>query len=174
MVPALIDDIDFYTLLRNKRFPVTSFIRIFSDLDYIEEPDIFHEIFGHLPLLTWDKYGEFLQWFWKSILMIDTRLRKYLFRIFWFTVEFGLIRTSLGMRIYWAGILSSYGETPRSLDTTQVLHTRFDPLLCARTSYRYDIMQNNYFFIEDFEELFSLTHNTLEEIAIKALYLWDI
>ncbi len=167
-VPAIVPDTLFYSLLARRRFPCTSFIRISEELDYLEEPDIFHEFFGHLPLLTWAPFADFLERFGQCVLHTDEKYRKYLFRIFWFTVEFGLIKTREGMKIYGAGILSSHGETPRSLDTDQVAHTRFDPLLCARTAYRHDVMQSEYFFIEDFDEIFGLFDQDIMDILRSA------
>jgi phenylalanine-4-hydroxylase len=87
-VPALISDIEFYTLLSQRRFPATCFIRIPEDLDYLEEPDTFHEFFGHLPLLTWQPYAEFLERFALFFLDTDHRYQHFLARIFWFTIEF--------------------------------------------------------------------------------------
>ena len=174
IVPAIVPDTLFYSLLAERRFPCTSFIRIPEELDYLEEPDIFHEFFGHLPLLTWAPFADFLEKFGQCVLHTEEKYQKNLFRIFWFTVEFWLIQTHDGMKIYGAGILSSHGETPRSLDTDQVTHTWFDPLTCARTTYRHDIMQSQYFFIEDFDEIFGLFDRDIMDILREAERLWDI
>jgi phenylalanine-4-hydroxylase len=87
-VPALISDVEFYNLLSQKRFPATCFIRIPEELDYLEEPDIFHEFFGHLPLLTWAPYADFLERFALFFLLVEPQYQKFLARIFWFTIEF--------------------------------------------------------------------------------------
>lgn len=146
-------------------------MRIPEELDYLEEPDIFHEFFGHLPLLTWRPYADFLEKFGQIALKIDRHLRRQLFRIFWFTAEFGLIKTDKGMKVYGAGILSSYGEISRAIEATNLEKLPFDILTCARTDYRYDTMQSKYFFIESFDTLFSLFENDITPILEEALSL---
>jgi phenylalanine-4-hydroxylase len=158
-VPALISETRFHELLSDRRFPAASFIRIPEELDYIEEPDIFHEFFWHLPILTDQKYADFLQNFGDLMLDIEPSLRKYLSRVFWYTIEFGLIETRDGMRIYGAGILSSQSESIRALEDREIERVPFDLLTCARTPYRYDVLQSKYFFIRSFDELFSLFEN---------------
>ncbi len=173
-VPALISDVEFYGLLSQKRFPATSFIRIPEELDYLEEPDIFHEFFGHLPLITWRQYADFLERFALFFLGVDPQYHQFLIRIFWFTIEFGLIETTEWIRIYGAGILSSHGETLRVLEDPNIIRLPFDILTCIRTPYRYDIMQSKYFFIRDFDELFSIFDTDLTALFEEAILLWDI
>src|SRR5690606_29526597 len=100
IVPALIPAKEFFTLLANKKFPAASFIRIPEELDYIQEPDIFHEFYGHVPLLTFSDYARFMEEFGKLALSIAPTDRRRLFRLFWFTVEFGLLKTSEGVKAY--------------------------------------------------------------------------
>lgn len=163
-VPALIQPKEFFNLLANKRFPAATFIRIPEELDYIQEPDIFHEIYGHTPLLTNQAYGDFMEKFGKLALKAQPKDRRRLFRLFWFTIEFGLLKTDEGLKAYGGGILSSIGETQYCL-TDKSLKKDFDILEVLRTPYRIDIMQPLYFIIEKFDDLFTiLDHDILELI----------
>lgn len=173
-VPALISDVEFHTLLSQRRFPAASFIRIPEEFDYIEQPDIFHEFFWHIPLLTNKKYADFLQKFWKYMLSIDPKFRNQFARIFWFTIEFWLIESDEWLRICGAGILSSHSESIRAIEDPNVERIPFNILECARTPYRYDIMQSKYFILKDFDNLFEIFDNSLIEILIKAHTLGDI
>ncbi|MEN7343540.1 MAG: phenylalanine 4-monooxygenase, partial [Pseudomonadota bacterium] len=110
-VPAIIPAQDFFELLSNKQFPAASFIRRREDLDYLEEPDIFHEVFGHAPHLTDDRFAQFTHAYGRAGLAADDYDRELLARLYWFTVEFGLVNTPDGIRAYGAGICSSPGET---------------------------------------------------------------
>jgi phenylalanine-4-hydroxylase len=125
-VAAIIPAEEFLSLLSMRQFPWASFMRIPEELDYIEEPDIFHEFFGHIPLLAWQEYADFVWKFWEIGLRIDPSLHPYLLRIFWYTVEFGLIRRGDMIQAYGAGILSSYGELDRALRADLVSHRPFD------------------------------------------------
>ncbi len=149
-------------------------IRIPEEFDYLEQPDIFHEFFWHISLLTDRKYTNFLQKFWKCMISIEPRFRCYLARIFWFTVEFWLIETNQWLRIYGAGILPSHSETIRALEDPNVERILFNILKCARTPYRYDIMQSKYFILKDFDELYQILDTPLLEILRKADTLGDI
>lgn len=163
-VPALIQPKEFFTLLANKRFPAATFIRIPEELDYLQEPDIFHEVYGHTPLLTNQAYGDFMEKFGELALKADPKDRRRLFRIFWFTVEFGLIKTEEGLRAYGGGILSSIGETQYAL-SDEPKKVDFDLMEILRTPYRIDIMQPLYFIIEKFDDLFTiLEHDILAMI----------
>lgn len=155
-VPALIPASEFFTLLSNKRFPAASFIRIPEELDYIMEPDIFHEFFGHCPLLTLKPYTEFMHEFGKMALSAKPKDRVQLFRLFWFTVEFGLIQTSEGIRAYGGGILSSKEETVYSVVSPIPKRIPFDPVSALRTPFRIDLIQPLYYVINSFDELFNL------------------
>lgn len=154
-VPALIQPKEFFNLLANKRFPAATFIRTPEELDYLQEPDIFHELYGHTPLLTNQAYGDFMEKFGKIALKAQPKDRRKLFRLFWFTIEFGLLKTDDGLRAYGGGILSSIGETQYCL-TDKSQKEPFDIVNVLRTPYRIDIMQPLYFVIEKFEDLFTI------------------
>lgn len=154
-VPALIQPAEFFNLLANKRFPAATFIRIPEELDYLQEPDIFHEIYGHTPLLTNQAYADFMETFGKIALKAQPKDRRRLFRLFWFTIEFGLVKTDEGLKAYGGGILSSIGETQYCL-TDQCEKMDFNALDVLRTPYRIDIMQPLYFILNDFNDLFTI------------------
>jgi len=155
-VEAVISFNDFFTLLANKQFPAASFIRSMEEMDYLKEPDIFHEIFGHCPLLTNPVYADFMWEYGKIGLKATSKERVLLARLFWFTVEFGLIQTSKGLRIYGAGILSSKQETIYALESPDPLRKPFLALDVLRTPYRYDEIQKIYFVINQYQDLFDL------------------
>ncbi|MCO4753755.1 MAG: phenylalanine 4-monooxygenase [Bacteriovoracaceae bacterium] len=154
-VPAIIQPQEFFTLLANKRFPAATFIRRPEHMDYLQEPDIFHEVFGHTPLLANKAYGDFMEAFGKIALEAQPKDRRRLFRLFWFTIEFGLTQTPEGLRAYGGGILSSPGETAYCL-TEKSIKQPFDVLNALRTPYRIDIMQPLYFILNSFEDLFTI------------------
>lgn len=161
-VPALIPFTQFFELLANRRFPAASFVRSREELDYLKEPDIFHEIFGHTPMLTNPGFADFTQTYGRLGLAADKRQRAFLARLYWFTVEFGLIQPAGGQRcIYGGGILSSIGETLRAQDSEHPQRRRFELGEVMRTPYRIDIMQPLYYVIEDFRELEALTRMDL-------------
>lgn len=170
-VPALIDFDTFFKLLADKKFPAATFIRTREELDYLQEPDIFHEIFGHCPLLTLPAYAEFMHTYAQLGLKASHQDRVMLARLYWFTIEFGLIQTLEGLRIYGGGILSSYGESQYCLDSKKPELKHLDPLDAFRTPYRIDIMQPIYFVIQDFSALFDLTKLDLMELINKARML---
>lgn len=172
-VPALIPASEFFTLLANKKFPAASFIRIPEELDYIMEPDIFHEFFGHCPLLTNKAYAEFMHAFGKIALEAKPKDRVQLFRLFWFTIEFGLINTKHGLRAYGGGILSSFGETTYATQSTVPQRVAFDPVEALRTPFRIDILQPIYFVINSFEDLFHLIDMDLMKLLSQARDLGD-
>lgn len=156
-VPALIPFDRFFTLLANKKFPAATFIRKREELNYLQEPDIFHEIFGHCPLLTNQAYADFTHTYGKLGLTASPEDRVMLAKLYWFTIEFGLIQQSGGLRIYGGGILSSPSETPYCLESCEAQRKKFDILEILRTPYRIDIMQPIYYVIDDFDVLFQLT-----------------
>jgi phenylalanine-4-hydroxylase len=160
-VPALIDFTRFFELLASRRFPAATFIRSREEIDYLQEPDIFHEIFGHTPLLTDYRFAAFSEAYGKAGLAADKRDHAMLARLFWFTVEFGLIRTGQGLRSYGAGIVSSPGELVYALESEIPVHKRMEPVDVLRTPYRIDIYQTVYFIIEDFDELYELAQRDL-------------
>ena len=168
-VPALINFDKFFQLLANKKFPAASFIRSREELDYLQEPDIFHEIFGHTPLLTDPRFAAFTHAYGKAGLAASKQDRVMLARLYWFTVEFGLIqRPGEALRTYGAGIVSSIGETPYALESNEPERRIFDPVDALRTPYRIDIYQTVYFIIESFDELYSLAQRDLMALIAEA------
>ncbi len=161
IVPALIPAKEFFTLLANKKFPAASFIRIPEELDYIQEPDIFHEFYGHVPLLTFPDYANFMEEFGKLALSISPKDRSRLFRVFWFTIEFGLLKTKEGIRAYGGGMLSSIHETVWSVESETPVRKPFDALEALRTPYRIDIPQPLYYVLNDFNDLFRILDQDL-------------
>lgn len=167
-VPALINFDEFFNLLANKKFPVATFIRSEDEFDYLQEPDVFHEIFGHCPLLTNPAFAHFTHTYGKLGLQASKEDRAYLARLYWFTVEFGLMNTPDGERIYGGGILSSPGETLYALESDKAEHKDLDPLDVLRTPYRIDIMQPVYFKISGFEQLFDIAEMDIMSLVQKA------
>jgi phenylalanine-4-hydroxylase len=160
-VPALIGFTEFFQLLANRRFPVATFIRRREDFDYLQEPDIFHEVFGHTPPLTDARYAAFVEAYGKAGLAADPGDHAMLARLFWFTAEFGLVNTDEGIRAYGAGLLSSPGELKHAVDSDLPLRKPFDPVEALRTPYRIDIYQPVYFVIDSFDDLFDLANADL-------------
>lgn len=161
-VPALISTEVFFNLLLKKQFPAATFIRIPEELDYLEEPDIFHEFFGHCPMLMNQTFADFMHEYAKLTLTLsNTHDQELMARLFWFTVEFGLIETNKGLRCYGGGILSSHGETKYALDSDQPVRQPFALIDVLRTPYRIDIMQPIYFIIKSFEQLFDSIQSNL-------------
>lgn len=168
-VPALIPFGEFFSLLANKKFPAASFIRSREEMDYLQEPDIFHEIFGHTPLLTNKYFADFTHTYGQLGLAASREDRVFLARMYWFTVEFGLIRPpGKPMRIYGGGILSSIGETEYALNSGTPQRRRFDLMDALRTPYRIDIMQPLYYYLEDLRELYELTQKDLMALVADA------
>jgi phenylalanine-4-hydroxylase len=156
-VPALIPFLDFCALLADRKFPAASFVRRRDELNYLQEPDIFHEIFGHAPLLINPYFAGFTEAFGKLGLASSDEDRVFLERMYWFTVEFGLLKNTDGeLRIYGGGILSSIGETEYAFRSELPQRRRFDLLEMLRTPYRIDIMQPLYYVLDDLRELYEL------------------
>jgi phenylalanine-4-hydroxylase len=160
-VPGLVPDEVFFTHLANRRFPAGQFIRGRSQLDYLQEPDIFHDVFGHVPLLTDPVFADYMEAYGQGGLraMRFGRL-KNLAALYWYTVEFGLIETPQGVRIYGAGISSSKDESMFSLEDPSPNRISFDLERVMRTEYRIDDFQQTYFVIRSFDELFRATVDT--------------
>lgn len=159
-VPALIPFQTFFELLASKRFPVATFIRTAEELDYLQEPDIFHEVFGHCPLLTNPWFAEFTHTYGRLGLSASKEERVFLARLYWMTIEFGLVDTPAGRRIYGGGILSSPKETLYAL-SNEPEHLPFDPLEAMRTPYRIDILQPLYYVLPDLQRLAALAHEDI-------------
>ncbi|REL27586.1 phenylalanine 4-monooxygenase [Thalassotalea euphylliae] len=156
-VPALIGFGEFFRLLSEQKFPVATFIRSKEEFDYLQEPDIFHEIFGHCAMLTNPAFAKFTQAYGQLGLNASKEDRVYLARLYWFTVEFGLMKTPQGLRIYGGGVLSSPGETDYAMSQgnaeRRYLTNEAQVLDVLRTPYRIDIMQPIYFMIEKMSDL---------------------
>jgi phenylalanine-4-hydroxylase len=153
-VAELVPDEVFFNHLANRRFPAGAFIRSEQEMDYLEEPDVFHDVFGHVPLLANPVYANFMQAYGKGgqRAMSLGRLPN-LARLYWYTVEFGLIRTPAGLRIFGAGIMSSTTESVFALESDSPHRIGFDLERVMRTKYLIDDFQQTYFVIESFEKL---------------------
>jgi phenylalanine-4-hydroxylase len=157
-VPGLIPEEAFFALLAERRFPVTDWIRKPEEFDYVVEPDIFHDLFGHVPLLFDPTFADYMQAYGAGGLKAS-RLDacELLARLYWYTVEFGLIQTPLGLRAYGAGILSSAGELRHSITSPAPSRVAFDLQRLMRSRYRIDTFQATYFVIDSFQQLFDAT-----------------
>jgi phenylalanine-4-hydroxylase len=178
-VPGLIPEVPFFTLLSERKFPVTHWIRTPEEFDYIVEPDLFHDLFGHVPLLFDKSYADHIQAYGLGALKAHALEHgpaqikgavEMLSRLYWYTIEFGLLREAQGeksggentaLRAYGAGILSSGGELAHSVTSTQplriALQTPTDLLRCMAATYKIDSYQSQYFVIDSFDALLSLT-----------------
>ncbi len=156
-VPGLVPDEVFFEHLANRRFPAGHFIRKPQQLDYLEEPDVFHDVFGHVPLLMNPAIADYIQAYGQGGLRAQKLgVLDKLARVYWYTVEFGLVQQKDGLRIYGAGIASSATESVFSLDDTSPNRLRFDVERVMRTRYRIDDFQETYFVIGDLDELLDL------------------
>ena len=157
-VPGLIPEDAFFTLLAARRFPVTVWLREEDEFDYIVEPDVFHDFFGHVPLLFNPMFADYMQAFGQGGLKAQ-RLGglEYLARLYWYTVEFGLIATTKGLRIYGAGIVSSGSEPRHALYHSEPQRVAFDLERIMRSQYKIDSFQGTYFVIESYRQLFKAT-----------------
>lgn len=172
-VPALIPFEHFFDLLAHRRFPAATFIRTREELDYIQEPDIFHEVFGHCPLLTNPAYADFTHNYGELALHANKEDRILLARLYWFTIEFGLIKKGNQIRICGGGILSSAEETVYSLESKVPERKPFDAMEALRTPYRIDIKQPIYFVLENFSVLYDLMGMDLIQLLHKAKALGE-
>jgi len=160
-VPALISFDRFFALLADKKFPAASFIRTWDEFDYLQEPDVFHEIFGHTPLLIDENFAAFTQAYGEYGLKASKQDRVMLARLYWFTVEFGLMNSAKGLRAYGSGIMSSPGELVYALESDIPQRKPFDPVDALRTPYRIDIYQTVYFLIDSLQDLFDVAQKDL-------------
>lgn len=160
-VPGLVPDDVFFDHLANRRFVSGNFIRQRDQLDYLQEPDIFHDVFGHVPMLADPRFADYMAAYGRGGLRaIGFGTLKQLARLYWYTVEFGLIQEPEGLRIYGAGIVSSYGESVFALDDPSPNRILFDLERVLRTEYRIDDYQQNYFVIPSLDELLRVTVET--------------
>ena len=156
-VPGLVPDEVFFDHLANRRFPAGHFIRKPEELDYLEEPDVFHDVFGHVPMLMHPVFADYMQAYGIGGLRArNLGMLTNLARVYWYTVEFGLIKQPEGLRIYGSGIASSYTETFFALDDASPNRIRFDVERVMRTQYRIDDFQETYFVIDGLEDLLNL------------------
>lgn len=163
-VPCLVPDAIFFEHLAHRRFPAGQFIRKSNQLDYIEEPDVFHDVFGHVPLLTNPVFADYMQAYGQGGLRsLGYDALKALARIYWYSVEFGLIRSAEGMKLYGAGIVSSFSESRFAIENPSPNRVHFDVERVMRTHYRIDDFQQTYFVIDSFQELFELTYQDFEK-----------
>jgi len=159
-VEGLLPELDFFDHLANRRFPVTWWIRRPDQVDYIEEPDLFHDLFGHVPLLMNPLFANYMQAYGAGGVKahgLGAEALQHLTRLYWYTVEFGLIRQADGLRIYGAGIVSSKGESIHCLDSAAPNRIGFDLTRIMRTRYRIDSFQKTYFVIDSFQQLMDAT-----------------
>jgi phenylalanine-4-hydroxylase len=153
-VPGLIPDAAFFTHLAGHRFPVTVWLRKPEEFDYIVEPDVFHDFFGHVPLLFDPAYADHLHEYGKGGLKaMRLNAVKMLARLYWYTIEFGLVKTPAGVRAYGAGLISSGGELAYCVDDPAPKRLPFDLERALRTDYRIDRYQSTYFVIDSFAQL---------------------
>ena len=160
-VPGLVPDAVFFEHLANRRFPAGNFIRGANELDYLEEPDVFHDVFGHVPMLTDPVFADYMQAYGKGGLRaLSLGSLANLARLYWYTVEFGLLETSQGLRIYGAGIVSSRTESIFALTSDSPNRLGFDLERVMRTLYRIDDFQQVYFVIPSLQYLLDVTTGT--------------
>lgn len=157
-VPGLIPEVPFFTLLANRKFPVTDWIRKPEEFDYIVEPDIFHDLFGHVPLLFNPVFADYVQRYGQGGLKAHALAAcELLSRLYWYTIEFGLIRQPDGLRAYGAGILSSSGELRYAVTSPEPQRVPLNLDRTMRTRYKIDTYQQTYFVIDSFQQLFDMT-----------------
>jgi phenylalanine-4-hydroxylase len=164
VVPSISPQKEFFKFLSERKFTATCWLRTMEQLDYLEEPDMFHDVFAHVPLLSNMNYVNFFKGISDIALKYidDSRAIELLGRIYWFTIEFGLIKENNELKIYGAGIISSLGETKHCL-SDQSNKLSFDVNTIFNTTFRTDILQDTYFVIESFEQL----DNSLYEIEVQ-------
>jgi len=162
-VPGLVPDDVFFEHLANRRFPAGNFIRGAHELDYLEEPDVFHDVFGHVPMLMHPVMADFIQAYGQGGLRAQ-KLGKLaeLARVYWYTVEFGLVRQGGGTRIYGAGIASSFSESTFAVQSASPNRIGFELERVMRTHYRIDDFQESYFVLDSLDDLLELAHIDFE------------
>jgi len=160
-VPGLVPDDVFFDHMANRRFVAGNFIRRPDQLDYLEEPDVFHDVFGHVPMLADPVFADYLAAYGRGGLRaLDLGALKQLSRLYWYTVEFGLIQEPEGLRIYGSGIVSSFSESKFALDDPSPNRIAFDMKRVMQTDYRIDDFQQTYFVIDSFDDLLRQTVET--------------
>jgi phenylalanine-4-hydroxylase len=174
-VPGLVPDEVFFDHLANRRFPAGRFIRRPDQLDYLEEPDVFHDVFGHVPMLTDPTFADYMQAYGEGGLRAMRLGRLHnLARLYWYTVEFGLIQTPQGLRIYGAGIVSSRGESVFSLEDPSPNRLGFELIRVMRTPYRIDDFQQVYFVLPSLQRLLDDTLQDFGPVYARLSRLDDV
>lgn len=171
VVPNISPQKEFFEFLSQKKFTATCWLRSMEQLDYLEEPDMFHDVFGHVPLLSNPAYVDFFKGIGDLALkhFDNPKAIEMLGRVYWFTIEFGLINENNELKIYGAGIISSLSETKHCFNE-QATHLDFNVQTIFNTDFRNDIIQDKYFVIESFEQLYSSLpemERLLEELEMK-------
>jgi phenylalanine-4-hydroxylase len=160
-VAGLVPDEVFFAMLAQRIFPAGRFIRTPAQLDYLEEPDVFHDVFGHAPMLAHPVFADYMQAYGEGGLRaFQMGSLDHLARLYWYTVEFGLIRAGERLKLYGAGLVSSFGESIYALDSPVPSRVAFDLKRVMRTRYKIDDFQRRYFIIDSFEDLLSTTLET--------------
>ncbi|MES2133804.1 MAG: phenylalanine 4-monooxygenase [Bacteroidota bacterium] len=169
VVPNISPQKEFFECLSRKKFTATCWLRTFEQLDYLEEPDMFHDVFGHVPLLSNKEYVGFFKGISDIFLKYkhSEQVTELLGRMYWFTIEFGLIKEESALKIYGAGIISSKGETEHCL-SDRAIRLPFDVETIFNTSFRTDVFQETYFVIESFEQLYN-SLLAIESVLLKYL-----
>ncbi len=171
-VPCICPPKDFFALLAQKTFTCTCWLRTMQELDYLEEPDMFHDVFGHVPLLTNKAYCAFFETLGKlgEGHSHQPHIIDMLERLYWFTIEFGLIKNGDELKIYGSGIISSAGETKHALSNESAKHL-FDVEKIMDQHFRNDVMQDDYFVIENFEQLINSIPQVKEKIRANTMVI---
>ena len=174
-VPGLVPDDIFFEHLSHRRFPAGNFIRSAEQLDYLEEPDVFHDVFGHVPLLALPAVADFMQALGQEGLnALACGAMDRLARLYWYSVEFGLAREDGRLKIYGAGILSSFGESRFALASETPQRLPFDMRRILRTRYKSDAFQQSYFVIDSFDDLLArMLRDPLEPLYAELALLPD-
>jgi phenylalanine-4-hydroxylase len=164
-VPGLVPDEVFFEHLANRRFPSGNFIRGANQLDYLQEPDVFHDVFGHVPMLMHPVMADFIQLYGEAGLRAQ-RIGKLaeLARVYWYTVEFGLLKETQGLRLYGAGIASSFTESAFAVQSDSPNRIAFDLERVMRTNYRINDFQESYFVLESLDDLLALARIDFDPI----------
>jgi len=174
-VPGLIPNDAFFDHLAHRRFPVSWWIREENEIDYLVEPDVFHDFFGHVPLLSHPVFADYMQIYGQQgVAAMAAGEVKRLSRLYWYMVEFGLIKDADGLRAFGAGILSSYGETRHAVESPEAYRIGFDLKRILRSEYRLDQYQAVYFVLDDFQQLFDASRGDLLPIYGELAALPDI
>ena len=174
-VPGLVPDEIFFRHLANRRFPATNWIRAPEQMDYLQEPDVFHDLLGHVPMLIHPVFADYMAAYGEGGLKAaGLGVLHHLARLYWYTVEFGLIRREEGLRIYGAGIVSSRTESVYCLEDPRPRRLAFVLMRVMRTEYRIDRFQDTYFVIDGFDQLFAATRPDFTPLYRELAALDDI